>query len=236
MPLQDHFHPPLAQRRHWESFHAAWATALADALNDGLLPPGYFAEELISIGGRVEIDVATWQEDGGNGAAAVATRVWAPPKPALTMPAVFPDTLQVQVYRTEGGPTLVASVELVSPANKDRPAHRRAFATKCASCLHQGNGLVVVDIVTSRRFNLHNELIDVLQQDDRYRMADDDVLYACAYRPVRRDERAEIDIWPEPLTLGQALPTLPLALPGDVCVPLDLEATYADVCRRRLPE
>ena len=30
MPVLDHFHPPLSQRRHWESFHSAWATALAD--------------------------------------------------------------------------------------------------------------------------------------------------------------------------------------------------------------
>jgi hypothetical protein len=24
MPLLDHFHPPLAPRRHWESFHVNW--------------------------------------------------------------------------------------------------------------------------------------------------------------------------------------------------------------------
>ena len=26
MSLGDHFHPPLSTIRHWESFHAAWAT------------------------------------------------------------------------------------------------------------------------------------------------------------------------------------------------------------------
>jgi len=45
MPLLDHFHPPLAPRRHWESFHVNWAGAIADALNESLLPEGYFAEE-----------------------------------------------------------------------------------------------------------------------------------------------------------------------------------------------
>ena len=44
MPLLDHFHPPLSLERHWESFHAAWAGSLADALNRRL-PGGYFAEE-----------------------------------------------------------------------------------------------------------------------------------------------------------------------------------------------
>jgi hypothetical protein len=37
VPLRGHFHPPLGRERHWESFHAAWTTALADALNR--IPP-----------------------------------------------------------------------------------------------------------------------------------------------------------------------------------------------------
>ena len=32
MPLKDHFHPPLSEVRHWESFHARWATGIADLL------------------------------------------------------------------------------------------------------------------------------------------------------------------------------------------------------------
>ena len=43
VPLMDHFHPPLHPRRHWESFHVTWAGAIADALNETLLPDGYFA-------------------------------------------------------------------------------------------------------------------------------------------------------------------------------------------------
>jgi hypothetical protein len=58
MPLLDHFHPPLSQERHWESFHAAWIGSLADALNR-TLPSGYFAEEQVHAGPGVEIDVAT---------------------------------------------------------------------------------------------------------------------------------------------------------------------------------
>ena len=38
MQLLDHFHPPLSMVRHWESFHARWAAAIADVLNDELLP------------------------------------------------------------------------------------------------------------------------------------------------------------------------------------------------------
>src|ERR1043165_2704933 len=108
MPLLDHFHPPLSQRRHSESFHAAWATALADSLNDGWLPEGYFAEEMITVSGRIEVDVATSRETPtGNGAVAVAKKAWTPPLPGATMPGVFPEAFSVQVYSSEGGPTLV---------------------------------------------------------------------------------------------------------------------------------
>ena len=56
MPLLDHFHPPLSVERRWESFHARWAAAIADALNDGRLPARYFAEMQIHSGPRVEIE------------------------------------------------------------------------------------------------------------------------------------------------------------------------------------
>src|SRR5262249_30080801 len=59
MPLLDHFHAPLSLTHHWESFHARWAAAIADALNLNLLPPEYLAEVQVHVGSRVEIDVAT---------------------------------------------------------------------------------------------------------------------------------------------------------------------------------
>jgi len=49
---------------------------------------------------------------------------------------------------------------------------------------------------------------------------------------THRQERNEIDVWPHLLTVGEVLPTLPLALRGHGCVPLDLEATYLETCRR----
>src|SRR4029077_14137719 len=99
MPLRDHFHGPLAPVRHWESFHVNWAGAMADALNERLLPEGYFAEEHAHMGARVEIDVATFAGPApsatGPRAGATTTRAapaWAPPTPALVLPGAFPDT------------------------------------------------------------------------------------------------------------------------------------------------
>src|SRR5438132_7069257 len=114
MPLLDHFHPPLFGRRHWEAFHGWWAAAMAASLNERL-PEDYFAEFQVTLGARVEVDVATFTEQAvaeslsSNGGIAVANRVWAPPAPTVVVPASFPDDIEVQIYSSAAGAVLVAA-------------------------------------------------------------------------------------------------------------------------------
>ncbi|MFO0970150.1 MAG: DUF4058 family protein [Gemmataceae bacterium] len=235
MPLLDHFRPPLRNQRHWEGFHGRWAAALADNLNDELLPADYFAEFQLQVGPRVEIDVATFEErDNGAspGSGGATTMTWAPPKPTLLLPATYPDQFEVQVFSTRGGPTLVAAIELVSPGNKDRPGARRAFAAKCLSYLASGIGLIVIDIVTERRANLHDDLVDLSCWGDDHRLPGSPPLYAVAYRPVLRGEAEQTEAWHEALEIGAPLPALPLAVRGLGCLPIDFEATYMEARRR----
>jgi hypothetical protein len=239
LPLLDHFHPPLLGQRHWEGFHGWWAAALAGRLNEELLPPEYFAEFQVTLGTRIEVDVATFTEQGtpiippANGAStAVHTQVWTPPRPVAVMPAQFPDAIEVQVFSNQAGPTLVAAIELVSPGNKDRLEVRQAFAAKWATYLHQGIGLVIVDIVTSRHANLHDDLMALLGHGMGFTFPIPTLLYATAYRPAHREGRNEIDLWRESLVLEQPLPTLPLAVRGLGSLPIDLESTYMEARRR----
>lgn len=239
MPLLDHFHPPLLGHRHWEGFHGWWAAAIAGSLNEHLLPPDYFAEFQVTVGTRIEVDVGTFTEDDTsesprpNGAAtAVQTRVWTPPAAVAVMPAIFPDDFEVQVFSSIAGPTLVAAIELVSPGNKDRDDTRRGFAAKCAAYLQRGIGLMIVDIVTSRRANLHDELMTLLGHTTGFTFSAPTSLYATAYRPAHRDERNEIDLWRESLAIDQPLPMLPLAVRGLGSLPIDLEGTYMEARKR----
>jgi hypothetical protein len=39
-----------------------------------------------------------------------------------------------------------------------------------------------------------------------------------------------VEAWPAPLALGELLPTLPLWLSLDLCVPLALHASYSAAC------
>jgi hypothetical protein len=235
MPLLDHFRPPLSQRRHWDSFHGAWAEAIALSLNQSLLPPQYVAEARVKLGGRVKIDVGTF---AGNGPAASAASggvaVWAPPKPALA-PLAFqdPDLFEVQILSEEGGPRLVAAIELVSPANKDRPANRRMFAVKCASYLASGVSVIIVDVVTERSGNLQAEVLELLQVRLATPGQGAQDLYASAHRSVPLAEALQLETWAYALTLGGALPTVPLWLQPDLCLPLDLEVTYQAACVAR---
>jgi hypothetical protein len=149
------------------------------------------------------------------------------------MPATFPENFEVRVFTDSGGATLVAAIELVSPGNKDRAEERRAFTTKCASYLYQGVALLVIDIVTSRRANLHNETMRLMAAPAALDFPAAVELYAVAYRPVRRKGRDQIDLWQATCALGAALPVLPLRLTGDLFVPVDFEAAYQEACRRR---
>jgi hypothetical protein len=234
MPLLDHFHPPTSERRNWEGFHSLWAAAMVERLNRDVLGEEYFADMHVHIGSQVEVDVATLkdQPDTRTGIATAVKPTWSPPSTVLILPTIFPDDIEVQVYRTTAGPELVAAIELVSPGNKDRAEARRAFAAKCVGYLSRGIGLVVIDVVTNRLANLHNELAALLQAPEAFRLAATASIYAVAYRPSRQTSGDQIEIWPSALTIGQALPTLPLALRNADTVPLELDETYSEARER----
>lgn len=127
---------------------------------------------------------------------------------------------------------MVGAIELISPGNKDRPEQRRAFVTKCAGLLHQGVSIVMVDVVTTRSTNLHDELA-ALVGAPALAFEKAEPLYASAWRPLTRSGVPEIEVWTAPCHLGASLPTLPLRLEGDLMVPIDLSETYEEACRRR---
>lgn len=234
MPLLDHFHEPLNLQRPWEGIHSTWAVAIAEHLNESRLPDRYVALPQVRRGTGVEVDVATLRESSAvySGAASASVSPWLPSQPAWVgeIERSDRDLFEVRIVDPAGGPRLVAAIELVSPANKDRPTHRQAFAGKCAGYLRQGIGLIVVDVVTGRHENLQRAIQEMLELDTVETL--DSPLFAAAYRPVPRDTALRLEIWSEELALGRNLPTLPLWLEPDLAVPVDLETTYTTTCGR----
>jgi hypothetical protein len=237
MPLLDHFHPPVSERRSWEGFHGLWAAALVEKLNRDVLAEEFYADMQVHIGSQVEVDVATLTESKGSatrstGAATALAPVWAPPATDFVFPTVFPDDIEVQVFATVTGATLVGAIELVSPGNKDRPETRQAFAAKCVTYLTRGIGVIVVDIVTNRLANLHNDVMAMFGRGETFLLPASVATYAVAYRPSRQTSGDQIELWSKPLVEGQPLPVLPLALRNAGVVPVNLEETYSEARER----
>jgi len=252
MPLRDHFHK-TNDDSEWPGMHSGWMQYLLGRLNRHILPTQrYRAKTHISIRGEMEIDVATLKiqnqsgissHDPGhsvNGNTLVATlpqmQTWVCPIADAVIPSVFPTELEIRIVDLEKGSQLVGAIEIVSPANKDRPEHRQAFVSKCASLLYAGVGLVVVDVITNRRTNLHDKLMDWMERPEA-KFPQSTPLYATSYRcsRVNRDDpRDQIEIWRRELKIGEALPIMPLPLKNGPIFPLELEPAYAETCADNL--
>jgi hypothetical protein len=124
---------------------------------------------------------------------------------------------------------LVAAVQLVSPGNKDRSETRHAFAAKCAGYLQEQVSVVVVDVVTARHANLHQELLEMFGRAPSDTEAPD--LYAVSYRNRKAQGKWHLDLWPCPLAVGAALPSVPLWLCEQFAVQIDLEKSYEETCQ-----
>jgi hypothetical protein len=93
---------------------------------------------------------------------------------------------------------------------------------------------MVVDIVTERRANLHQDLLARVSPDGLTGPEAD--LYASSYRPFSREGQPTLEVWYQALRLGGPLPTLPLWLRGGIQLPINLEAIYEHTCHKlRLP-
>ena len=241
MPLRDHFRPPVSKRSSWQGFHGFWPAAMVQNLVRQL-PDGYVAEPRAQLGTYCEIDVCEFDESvdvereisvdrASNGG--VATATWAPPEPTLTLDAEIPDQYEYEVliYDVDRDRTLVAAIEIVSPANKDRPDNRQLFVAKCASLLTKGVCVSLVDLVTIRRFNLYTDLLALIGRSDPAFSPDPPATYAATCRRRKTDRRTKVDLWSYPIAVGQSLPRLPIWLTETHAVSLDLETGYEETCR-----
>ena len=141
------------------------------------------------------------------------------------------DEYEVRVFDDENR-RLVAAIEIVSPANKDRPDHRHLFVAKCANLLQKGVCVSIVDLVTVRRFNLYAELLALLGRRDPTFGDNPPPTYAATCRKREAGGKTRLDTWSFPLAVGQPLPArLPIWLADDLAVPLDLETGYEETCR-----
>ncbi len=213
----------------FHDFHQAWIVAIRDALNDGLLPEGYYAMAE-QVAGRPHPDVLALEEfagsdgwperdDGPGGGVAVAEH---PPKVRYTLEAeatiYAAKADRVAIYHTSGD-RVVAFLEIVSPGNKLSQLTVRQLLDKLSNALEQSRHLLVIDLHPPGRHDpdgLHAAFWGTTPG-----VTSDQPLSVAAYRA---------DTCPtayfEPLAAGDILPDMPLFLTPDRYVNVPLEATY----------
>ena len=226
MPLFDHFRPRCSLP--WPSLFNGWAGQIVEALNGVYLSDDYVAYEFVTLHGHPEV----------GGLLSAEPRIvgpdeprWQPPAADRSHPSEFPESVEVRV-RWCPFPEYKSIVVLVTPTNKATHAARIGLAARCVSYLQTGAAVALVDVVTSSPESVHNEVLRLLDFDP-HRGPELGPLYAASYRPAERKGGAQLDIWTFPLALGDVLPVIPLRATADKFVPIDLEATYAETCRRR---
>jgi hypothetical protein len=88
--------------------------------------------------------------------------------------------------------------------------------------------VVVVDVVTTRRADLHADLLALVGAGAAASAPAG--LSAVSYRAVGQDKQGQLLAWPAVLEVGRSLPTVPLWLGATLVVPLDLEVGHAAAC------
>lgn len=198
MPLRDHFRPPVTKQRSWDSFHGMWPALIVQQLFE-LLPAGYVAAPTVQFGTNSEIDVSAFEQDDAvtyRTAANGGVATMSPPAPTLDADLSDQDEFEVRIYDEEQGQRLVAAIEIVSPANKDRPAHRRSFVAKVAALLQKDVCVSVVDLITVRQANLYAELLELIERTDPQLGASPANLYSVTLRSRKPPSPPSLlDLW-----------------------------------------
>jgi hypothetical protein len=171
------------------------------------LPANYVAAPRVDLGAQAEIDVAAFDREGASGNVVVpdqvglATVLWAPAEPTLAVETELADfdEYEVRVYDVGRGRRLVAAIEIIGPANKDRDENRQQFTSKCAALLRHGVSVVLVDLVTVRSFNLYFELLQLIGERDPALMDQPPATYAAACRWQPRGATRWLEVWNHPL-------------------------------------
>lgn len=214
----------------FHDFHTAWIIHIKEALNDGLLPHGFYAMAEQHAGQVIadvltlhtgDEDVITPDEAGPTAVAEAPPRVSR--KMVASPNAAYRTMRKTLTIRHVSNHRLVALVELLSPANKDRTTSVNDFVEKAHSALHHGCHLLVVDLFPPGKYDprgIHAAIWESFDEED-YIPPPDKPLTLAAYVAARIPEA-----YVEPVAVSDVLPDMPLFLDPDWYVHVPLEATY----------
>jgi hypothetical protein len=218
----------------FHDFHQEWIREIKRALNDSVLPQGYYAlseQHAAGFGADVltlQMSDATRADDDAPRPAASngGGLLVAPPRIALTAETEMEFYRRKQnsvVVRTTEDDQVVAVVEVVSPGNKSSLHAVAAFANKAAELFDHDIHLLVLDLHRPGPRDpqgIHGVIWGEIS-DQPYEHPTDRPLTLATYECA-----VTIRAYVEPITVGEVLPEMPLFLQPRAHVLVPLEGTY----------
>jgi hypothetical protein len=237
MPIHDWTRVNAGTFHH---FHAAWITHISEALNDGLLPEGFYAlAEQQAVGAIPDVlALATPRAESLSQPAGAVAVAEAPPQVSRHVQVEVDEATHYRLARRTlsirhvSGHRVVALLEIVSPANKDRAKSVAAFVDKVCAAIGQHLHLLVIDLFPPGPADprgMHGAIWSELG-GGIYEPPDNQPLALVAYIANRLPEA-----YLEPTSVGAALVDMPLFLDQDFYVNVPLERTY-QAAYRGMPE
>jgi hypothetical protein len=223
----------------FHAFHLHWIASIDGALNAGLLPPDYYSlpEQVLGLGNP---DVLALQltipnapsKPNANGTSTHSTSsgiavAALPPKTRFTDRT---DDIYVArkarsvVIRHVSGHKIVALIEIISPSNKSSKSEIESLVRKSVEFLRNGIHLIILDLIPPGPRDpqgIHPLIWSEFKSID-FRLPPDKPLTFAAYAAG-----AIKQTFVETVSVGEALPEMPLFLTPEIYVPLPLEATYS---------
>jgi hypothetical protein len=231
MPLHD-----WTDDRGWDSVHQLWIYSLLFWVQERL-PAGYraYLGSVPGLGiatevGRPDLGVRSWERAKHAAAAERSEALVEGPQPDFQAVALFNPEPPAAVQVFHKG-QLVAAVEIVSPRHKDRPSSREFYRNRYLGYLWSGVHLMLVDV---HRRPVGFSFVEALAGELQCRFAVGLPPHVVSWNvggPIPEGGRL-LDGWYRSLSVGESLPTLPLALTADRSLLIDLEHTYSEAARR----
>jgi hypothetical protein len=222
----------------FHAFHTAWITHLSETLNGGLLPSGYYALPE-QHAGRPIADVLTLHTgqpmvpapptEGGLAIAEAPPRVSRREKVAASAAS----RQRSLAIRHVSGHRIIALLEIVSPANKDRARHIADFAAKMVGALVAGVHLLVIDLFARGPHDplgIHGAIFQQLDEEADVSIPPPDAPLTLVGYVAGEEVEAHLEF----TVVNAVLPDMPLFLSDERYIYVPLEATY-DLAFRGLP-
>lgn len=216
----------------FHDFHTVWTSEIRTALNEGILPAGYYALAEQHAGAAIAdiltlhaSDTETVESSGDASSGGIAV-MEAPPRVRIRQ-NIARNLRRTVAIRHVTRHRLVALLEIVSPANKDRRDHVTSFAEKVRDAMNAGIHVLVIDPFPPGAADprgMHGAIRDLLDGADEppYAPPPAEPLTLAAYAAAS----AGVEVYLEQARVGALIPEMPLFLRSDRYVKSPLEETY----------